>query len=103
MGEKLEATGWWIWAVAMLVILVVVVGGLNAAGIIGKTWVERKVFEQSYQRSEGLKERIATFEAQLAEINARLAANPNQSTTQSLMAQKAAITVQLNSARRQAQ
>ena len=56
----------------LLILVFVILFALNSAGMLGKTVVERKVFENSYQRSEGLKSGLALYEAQLAEINFRI-------------------------------
>lgn len=50
--------------------------GIHSLGMIGRTAVEREVFEQSYQRSAAIRARIATDEATLAEIERQLA-NPS--------------------------
>lgn len=74
--------------------------GLNSLGLFGRTVVERKVFENSYQRSEALKSQIATDEATLAEIQAKLL-NPNldESTRYNLEAQAAAARIRIHTAR----
>ena len=88
--------------VLVIIVLSLVGWGLNAAGIFGSTVVERKVFEHSYQRSEAMKARIATDEAALAEIEARLS-NPklDAETRANLEAQARAARVRLKAARSQ--
>jgi hypothetical protein len=88
-----------------LVVLVILAGagfGLRSLGIIGKTAVEREVFERSYQRSESLKARIATDQAVLAEIEGKLL-NPNldASTRFNLEAQASAARVRIRTAENQ--
>ena len=104
MEEVNEGFRWffkWLLPRALLVILILsVVGwGLNAAGLFGSTVVERKVFENSYQRSEGMKARIATEKAALAEIEAQLS-NPelDKQTRHNLLAQRRAARVRLRTA-----
>lgn len=63
-------------AITAAVVIFAIGFALNSLGLIGKTAVERKVFENSYQRSEGIKAQIAQEEATLAEISSKLA-NPN--------------------------
>ena len=103
MSEKLEFGGWWIWILALLIISVIAMMGLRAAGMIGGVWLERKVFEQSYQKQAGDAERLATFQAQLAEINARLSGELDVATRQSLLAQRAALNVQIQTIARKSQ
>jgi len=87
-------------AVIALVVLSVVTFGLRSAGLIGSTVVERKVFEESYQRSESLKSGLATYEAQLAEINAMLSSgNIDANTKANLIAQKAGLKVRISTLR----
>lgn len=84
--------------------VVLILGGLgfavNSLGLFGRTVVERKVFENSFQRSEALKSQIATDEATLAEISVKLS-NPNldPNTRTNLEAQAAAARVRLQTAR----
>jgi hypothetical protein len=73
---------------------------LNSLGVFGRTVVERKVFENSYQRSEAINTQIATDEANLAELERKLA-NPNldEDTRANLEAQASAARVRLAAAR----
>ena len=83
--------------VGAIVILSAVGFALNSFGLIGKTVVEREVFERSFQRSEALKAQIATDEAVLAEISRKLA-NPNldADTRYNLEAQASAARVRIS-------
>ena len=92
--EKKMITSWWIYFAILIVFTSLVFGLLNYVGIIGKTIVERKVFEQSYQKQAGDKSRMATYKAQLAQVNSKLVMSPND---QDLLAQKAMLQVQINS------
>jgi len=98
--EKKEFAKWWLWVLLLLVTTIPVFTALNYAGVFGKTFVERKVFEQSYQRSEGLKTQVATYEAQIVELEAQLK-NPNldEGTRANINAQLSAIRIQLRTAR----
>lgn len=98
-------TSWTFWRflpifIVAIIVLAVLLFGLRSAGIIGSTIVERKVFEESYQRSESLKSGLATFEAQLAEINSKLS-NPSidEVTRNSLQAQKAGLNIRIKTLR----
>lgn len=86
---------------AALVITVVTLFALWFGGVIGTTYAERKVFEHSYQRSESIKSQIATDEAALAEINAKLK-NPNldEDTKFNLKAQATAARMRIDAAKR---
>lgn len=96
-----ELGRWWIYVLALVVVSMPVLAVLNYAGVIGDTVVERVVFENSFQYSEARKSEIATYSAQLAEIDAQLA-NPSldDQTRNALMAQRSAINVRLSTARR---
>ena len=63
-SEKREATGWWMWAIAMVVIAMIVFGILNALGFVGYTMLERKVFEESYQKQASDDKACSTYNAQ---------------------------------------
>ncbi len=98
---------WTVFRFLPLFVLVLVILGvtgffLNSAGVIGKTIVEREVFEQSYQRSTALQERIAVDTASLTEIERQLL-NPNldENTRFNLNAQAAAARVRIQTARSQ--
>lgn len=95
-GKKYFA-GWWFWVLLLVVATTFVFGGLRIAGVIG----ERVIFEQSFQYKEARKTEIATFEAQLAEIDRKLSyASLDENVRVNLEAQAAAIRIQLNVARR---
>jgi len=111
MGYREEASTvhtearWTFWKFLPLFVVIVVIlagfgFGLKSLGIFGSTVVERKVFENSYQRSEALISQIAVGEAQLVEIEGQLR-NPNldENTRFNLQAQKSAINVRLTTAR----
>ena len=50
MVSKKFVGGWWMWIVCLLIITFLMFTVLNFAGIFGKTVVERKIFENSYQK-----------------------------------------------------
>ncbi len=92
-AEKKEFGLWWLW---VLLLVAISIGVMAMMGYFGKytgTIIERKVFEESYQRSEGLKSQLMTWEAQLASINSQLVSNPNDV---NLKSQKAMLEVQIN-------
>ena len=59
--------------IGVSVVLTILGFVLNSLGLFGRTVVERKVFENSYQRSSSIDSQIATDEAALVEINSQLA------------------------------
>lgn len=71
-SEKKYFGGWWMWVVLLMVITSVIFFVLNSFGIIGTTIVERKVFENSYQKHEADKTALTIFDAQLAQLRAKL-------------------------------
>ncbi len=85
----------------MIVIFLTLLGfGLNSLGLFGRTVVERKVFENSFQYSEARKSEIAMFEAQLTEISHKLSnGNLSEGTRINLEAQASALRIQLSVAR----
>lgn len=85
----------------MIIIFFSLVGfGLNSIGLFGRTVVERKVFENSYQRSESLKSEIAMHQATLAEIESKLLnPNLNKNTRFNLKAQAGAARIRIATAR----
>lgn len=86
---------------ALSAVVVAVTFSLQSLGLIGCTIVERKVFENSYQRSEGLKSSIALDEATLAEIYAKLEIpGLDDNTRANLEAQAAAARIRINTAKR---
>jgi hypothetical protein len=98
--DKKDFGSWWVWILALVILSVVALTALNYAGVIGKTIVEREVFEQSYQYTAGQKQKIATFQAQMAEIERQLASpDLDGQTRTNLEAQAASIRIQLNAAR----
>ena len=104
-GHVAREAGWTVRRFLPLFLGVVAVLGitgftLNSLGLLGRTVVEREVFEHSYQRSEALKSQIATDEATLAEIERKLG-NPDldANTRTNLEAQAAAARIRIQTAR----
>jgi biopolymer transport protein ExbB/TolQ len=97
MGEKREFAGWWMWILLLLVISAIVFTGLRYVGLVGQTMIERKVFEESYQRSAGDEAKLNTFRASMAEIESQLRRDDlSASTRADYEAQLAAIRIQIN-------
>jgi hypothetical protein len=100
--KEVRWTFWKVFPLALVIMIVLsAVGfGLRALGLIGETVVERKVFENSYQRSESIKAQIATDEAVLVEIERKLL-NPglDESTRHNLEAQATAARVRIATAK----
>ena len=87
-------------AVTIIVVVTVLGFGLNSLGLFGRTVVQRKVFENSYQRTEAIKAQIATDEATLAEISRKLSNhNLDPNTRANLEAQAAAARIRIATAR----
>ena len=94
--EKKEFGLWWLWVLGLIIISIIGLSLLNYFGKIGSTIVERKVFENSYQRSEGLRSQENTWNAQLSSISSQLMrAEPGTSIYNQLMAQKAMLEMQI--------
>lgn len=89
---------WTIWqtlpTILIVVILVGAVGfGARSCGLIGSTVVERVVFENSFQYKEGMAQRGAIMEANIAEIDMLLSQNPENRTD--LINQRSVLNAQL--------
>ena len=99
MSEKKSFLGWWIF---LLVLLVVMMGIFGATGVIGRivdVVVEREVFERSFQYQEGKSDQIATYRAQIAELEGHLRDEGLDSRARNnINAQLSAIRIQLNTA-----
>lgn len=105
MRQVSREAHWTFWKFLPLFLTVVIVLGLigfgmNSLGLFGRAVVERKVFENSYQRTESIKAQIATDEATLAEIDRKLR-NPSldANTRSNLEAQATAARVRIAAAR----
>lgn len=100
--EKREFTRWWLLILALAVVTTAVFTYLGYFGSVASTVVERKVFEESYQRKESYKERLATLEASLVELKSRRS-NPNlkPETIAEIDTQITVITARINAARSQ--
>jgi len=83
-----------------VITLAVVLFSINSSVKYGSTFVERKVFENSYQRSEGIKSGIAVFEAQLIQIDIKLTDGSLSSSDRfELISKKAALDMQISTLR----
>lgn len=103
-SEKKEFGKWWMWILGLFVISMIVLVVLSNIGVFTHTVVERKVFENSYQYSEARKQEIATYEAQLAQVDRKLSDPQLDSKTRAdLEAQKASINILLDTAKRRSQ
>lgn len=99
--EKREFGKWWVWVSVLAFGTLAVLMVLGYAGLFGRTVVERKVFEESFQYGEARKAEIATYEAQLAGMRARLLdQNLKPETRADVQAQIAAVEMQLAAARK---
>ncbi len=99
MSEKKSMAGWWTFFLVLLVVSMAVLGATGALGRIVNVVVEREVFERSFQYQESKSEQIATYQAQMAELESKLAdSNLSDSAKSDIRAQLAAIRIQLNSA-----
>lgn len=99
-SEKKLVGGWWMWILLLTIVSGLILTGLSYMGLFGRTVVERKVFENSFQYSESRKSEIATYQAQLTEIDRKLMNTElSQSTRVNLEAQASGLRIQLNVAR----
>lgn len=84
--------------IGIVIILILSVLGfvLSSMGLIGRTAVERKVFENSYQYTEARKTEQLAFNAQLAEVERKLSSDLTPEMRTNLEAQAAALRIQIN-------
>ena len=71
-AEKKYFAGWWFWLLLLIVLTGIILFGLNSVGLIGKTVVERKVFENSYQKKAADEDAISAYDAQISILKRRL-------------------------------
>ena len=92
--EKREIGKWWGFLFTLMVLSIIVLSILGYMGKLTGVFVERKVFEESYQRSESLKSREGAYQAQLASINSQLT-TARGNTKNQLLQQKAMLETQI--------
>lgn len=63
---------WWILLLGLVLMTAPFLFALNSAGLLGSTFVERKVLENSYQYQSAMEDRNSMIGSQLAEIEALL-------------------------------
>lgn len=90
--EKQYFAGWWIWILLLIFLTGMTIFGLRYFGVVG----ERIIFDNSYQKFSSENAKRDTLEAELAGINARLSGSLTETQREDLMAQKRAVTFQLN-------
>jgi len=93
-----KETSWTFWSFlpiffTVIVILSILAFALNSAGMFGRTVVERVIFENSFQYKQGMAQRGAILEANIAEIDMLLNSNPEN--RQDLINQKSVLRSQL--------
>ena len=74
--EKKDLFGWWMWILLLIIFTGIILGVTGSFGKIFHTVVERKVFENSYQKHESDKTAITTYQAQIVQLRGKLN-NPN--------------------------
>jgi hypothetical protein len=106
INGAIRETYWTFWKILPLILIIIVVFSvlgfaIHSLFLVGKTKVERKVFENSYQRQEALKSEIAVNEAALIEIERKLM-NPelDKNTRHNLEAQASAARFRIRVAKR---
>lgn len=85
---------------ALIVLALLILTGVGFCTRIVGMRVEREVMVQSHQYKEGMAERVAVLQANLAEIDARLLTVQDPNLRAGLEAQRSAINAQLIAARR---
>lgn len=86
------------WTAIFIISLVLVVAGISFILKPAIVAVESAIFKNSFQYNEGMEQRAAILEANIAEIEGLLIINPEDS--ENLNAQKRALNAQLNAIRK---
>lgn len=94
--EKKIITSWWFYFLGLILITIIFGSFMKYFGMIGKTVVERVVFENSYQRSETMKSREIGYLVQLSQVNSMLATETDPEKINYLKAQEAMLNTQLS-------
>lgn len=81
------------WLLFLLIVTGVIFYSLNSLGLIGRTIIERKVFENSYQKKASDKDALSTYDAQLSILERRLRSSLTDSERTELQAQIDAIRI----------
>ena len=99
-SEKKEVGGWWLW---VLMLVVISVAALTVTGALGRFFgvaVERQVLVHSHQYQEARNSEVATYEAQLAELQGQLdRSDLSESTRARINGQISSINILLTAAR----
>jgi len=93
--ERVEFSKNWLLVLVLIIISFVLIGIFNQGGKVTSTYIENKIFENSYQRQAGLREEQSTYKAELARINVLLRETKDKETLKNLKAQKNMLEVQL--------
>lgn len=97
--EKKDFGKWWLWVLFLPIQIVIVLSIMGYISKFTSTIVERKVFENSYQRSESIKSEVVIFEATLAEIDQKLSGSIGEQTRNELESQASSIRILLRVAK----
>ena len=91
----------WVFVMFFVIITSIVFGIMGYFGKFTNTVVERKIYENSYQYSQGKKEEIATLEAQIEVLEEKLL-NPklNNETKREIRNQITALEARLRAAKK---
>ena len=74
-SDKKEVGKWVVWIIVLFIGVVIVFSLINYVGLGVSTVVERKVFEQSYQKQAADSDAISAYDAQLTILRRRLRAS----------------------------
>lgn len=70
--DKKHFASWWFWVLMLIVITSVILGMTGTFGKIFGVMVEREVLVRSHQYKEARNSEMATYEAQIAELEGQL-------------------------------
>ena len=97
--EKKYFGGWWVWVLFLSIITLAILFAFSSGALFLGKKVERAVLVNSHQYIEGMEQRGAIMQANLAEAQARLAAESDPEVKANIQSQISVLKAQLSAIR----